>query len=64
MRDWNESVQYRTHMVRKSQYRYLLKILKSGLNRVNIEQVMAIQKFKSYYEIRGIDMIAGLQVSM
>ena len=57
-------MQYRTHMVRKSQYRYLLKILKSGLNRVNIEQVMAIQKFKSYYEIRGIDMIAGLQVSM
>ena len=42
----------------------LLKILKSGLNRVNIEQVMAIQKFKNYYEIRGIDMIAGLQVSM
>ena len=36
-------------MVRKSQYRHLLKILKSGFSRVNIEQDMAVfQKLNNY----------------
>ena len=43
-------------MVRKSQYRHLLKILKSGFNRINIEQDMAIQKLNNCrLEIHGYD---------
>lgn len=50
-------------MVRKSQYRHLLKMLKSGFSRVNIEQDMAAIQKLTITAKKCMDMIAGLQVS-